>query len=139
MNIFSYDIPYRTKSISARGRFFLTVGDTVLMRAQDPDEPPYVARVEELKNGARKNVNVRVRWYYRPEDTKCGRREFNGAKEVFLSDHYDTQSVDTIEDTCVVHSFKNYTKLESVASKDYFCRFEYMPTTGKFNPDRVPV
>ena len=139
MNIFSYDIPYRTKSISARGRFFLTVGNTVLMRPQDPDEPPYVARVEELKNGARKNVNVRVRWYYRPEDTKCGRREFNGAKEVFLSDHYDTQSVDTIEDTCVVHSFKNYTKLESVASKDYFCRFEYMPTTGKFNPDRVPV
>ncbi|XP_057826053.2 chromatin remodeling protein EBS isoform X2 [Cryptomeria japonica] len=117
------------------------VGDTVLMRAQDPDNPPYVARVEKIESEARSNghVRVRVRWYYRPEESIGGRRPFHGVKELFLSDHYDTQIADTIEDKCVVHSFKNYTKLDSVGAEDYFCRFEYKAATGAFTPDRVAV
>lgn len=130
--------PLQCCTIRSNGKV-VKVGDSVLMRAQDPDQPPYVAQVEKFERGARNNVKVRVRWYYRPEDSKAGRRQFHGAKELFLSDHYDTQSVNTIEDTCVVHSFKNYSNLESVASEDYFCRFEYTPITGYFNPDRVPV
>eukprot|EP00252_Welwitschia_mirabilis_P009359 TRINITY_DN2191_c0_g1_i1.p1 TRINITY_DN2191_c0_g1~~TRINITY_DN2191_c0_g1_i1.p1 ORF type:complete len:212 (-),score=19.97 TRINITY_DN2191_c0_g1_i1:495-1130(-) len=115
------------------------VGDTVLMRAQDADKPPYVARVEKIEMDARSGVKVRVRWYYRPEESIGGRRSFHGSKELFLSDHFDVQSADTIEDTCIVHSFKNYTKLESVGNEDYFCRFEYKVATGAFTPDRVAV
>eukprot|EP01018_Ginkgo_biloba_P040064 Gb_10388 [translate_table: standard] len=115
------------------------VGDTVLMRAQDPENPPYVARVEKIEADVRNLVKVRVRWYYRPEESIGGRRQFHGAKELFLSDHYDTQSADTIEDKCTVHTFKNYTKLDSVGSEDYFCRFEYKAATGAFTPDRVAV
>lgn len=130
--------PLQCCTLKSNGKV-IKVGDSVLMRAQHRNQPPYVARVEKIESGPRKNMKVRVRWYYRPEDSKGGRRQFHGAKELFLSDHYDTQSVDTIEDTCVVHSFNNYSKLESVTSKDYFCRFEYMATTGAFNPQRVPV
>lgn len=115
------------------------VGDCVLMRAQDSDKPPYVAKVEKMEADSRNIIKVRVRWYYRPEESLGGRRQFHGAKELFLSDHYDIQSADTIEGKCTVHTFKNYTKLDSVGSDDYFCRFEYKAATGGFTPDRVAV
>ncbi|URE25478.1 BAH [Musa troglodytarum] len=115
------------------------VGDCVLMRPAESEKPPYVARVEKIEADHRNNVRVRVRWYYRPEESIGGRRQFHGAKELFLSDHYDVQSAHTIEGKCTVHSFKNYTKLENVGAEDYFCRFEYKAATGGFTPDRVAV
>ncbi|XP_015169187.1 BAH and coiled-coil domain-containing protein 1-like isoform X4 [Solanum tuberosum] len=98
-----------------------------------------VRQIEKLEADHRNNVKVRVRWYYRPEESIGGRRQFHGAKELFLSDHFDVQSAHTIEGKCIVHSFKNYTKLENVGPEDYFCRFEYKAATGGFTPDRVAV
>ncbi|PNT68113.1 chromatin remodeling protein EBS [Brachypodium distachyon] len=115
------------------------VGDTVLMRASESDTMPYVARIEKMETDGRGSVRVRVRWYYRPEEAKGGRRQFHGAKELFLSDHLDTQSAHTIEETCVVHSFKEYTKLNNVGPEDFFCRFDYNAASGAFHPDRVAV
>lgn len=115
------------------------VGDTVLMRNEESSKPPYVAKLEKMWVDGRNNVKVEVRWYYRPEESIGGRRPFHGAKEVFLSDHIDTQSADTIEGKCIVHTFKGYTKLENVEADDYFCRFEYKAATGAFNPDKVAV
>lgn len=112
----------------------------MLMRPSEPGKPSYVARIERIETDARgANVRVRVRWYYRPEESIGGRRQFHGSKEVFLSDHYDVQSADTIEGKCTVHSFKSYTKLDAVGNDDFFCRFEYNSSTGAFNPDRVAV
>ncbi|KAL0444341.1 UNVERIFIED_CONTAM: Chromatin remodeling protein EBS [Sesamum latifolium] len=102
-------------------------------------QTPYVAKVEKIEADHRNNVKVRVRWYYRPEESIGGRRQFHGVKELFLSDHYDVQSAHTIEGKCTVHTFKNYTKLENVGAEDYFCRFEYKAATGGFTPDRVAV
>ncbi|XP_042754491.1 chromatin remodeling protein EBS [Lactuca sativa] len=90
------------------------------MRPSDSDKPPYVARVEKLEADHRNSVKVRVRWYYCP-------------------DHYDMQSAHTIQGKCIVHSFKNYTKLDNVGTEDYFCGFEYKATTGGSTPDRVAV
>ncbi|XP_073060840.1 chromatin remodeling protein EBS-like isoform X2 [Primulina eburnea] len=116
-----------------------TAGDCVLMRPSDLDKPPYVARVEKIEADHRNNVKVHVQWYYRPEESIGGRRQFHGAKELFLSDHFDVQSAHTIEGRCIVHTFKNYTKLENVGAEDYFCRFDYKAATGGFTPDRVAV
>ncbi|MCO5552243.1 hypothetical protein L7F22_005755 [Adiantum nelumboides] len=115
------------------------VGDCILMRANDSDKPPYVAKLEKIEEGSKNNVRVCVRWYYRPEDSIGGRRQFHGSKELFLSDHFDEQSADTIEGKCTVHTFRNYTKLDSVGNDDYFCRFEYKAASGSFSPDRVAV
>lgn len=115
------------------------VGDTVLMRNEESDTLPYVGRVEKMWADGRNSVKVEVRWYYRPEESKGGRRQFHGSKELFLSDHIDIQSADTIEGKCTVHTFKSYTKLENVEADDYFCRFEYKASTGEFSPDRVAV
>ena len=117
-----------------------TVGDCVLMRPSDPGKASYVAKIERIEaDGRGSNVKIQVRWYYRPEESIGGRRQFHGSKEVFLSDHYDLQSADTIEGKCTVHSFKSYTKLDAVGNEDFFCRFEYNSSTGAFNPDRVAV
>ncbi|XP_073125013.1 chromatin remodeling protein SHL [Henckelia pumila] len=115
-------------------------GDCVLMRPSDSSKPSYVARVERIEADSRgANVRIYVRWYYRPEESIGGRRQFHSLKEVFLSDHFDYQSVDTVEGKCTVHSFKSYTKLDAVGNDDFFCRFEYNSSTGAFNPDRVAV
>jgi hypothetical protein len=96
--------------------------------------------VEKIEADCRGSlVKVRVRWYYQPEESIGGCRQFHGAKELFLSDHFDEQSVNTIEGKCSVHTFKNYTKLDNVGSEDYFFHFEYNAATGGFIPDRVAV
>ncbi|MBA0635667.1 hypothetical protein Godav_029343 [Gossypium davidsonii] len=128
----SYAVKHINKIIKA--------GDCVLMRPADQSKPQYVSRIERIEADARGgNVKVHVRWYYRPEESIGGRRQFHGSKELFLSDHYDVQSADTIEGKCTVHSFKSYTKLDAVGNDDFFCRFEYNSSTGAFNPDRVAV
>ncbi|KAI8027338.1 Chromatin remodeling protein SHL [Camellia lanceoleosa] len=128
----SYSVKGISKTIKA--------GDCVLMRPSDSSKLSYVARVEQIESDSRGgNVRVQVRWYYRPEESIGGRRQFHGSKELFLSDHYDVQSADTIEGKCTVHSFKSYTKLDAVGNDDFFCRFEYNSSTGAFNPDRVAV
>ncbi|KAK7836886.1 chromatin remodeling protein shl [Quercus suber] len=128
----SYTVKHINKTVKA--------GDCVLMRPSDPAKPSYVAKIERIEaDGRGTNVKVHVRWYYRPEESIGGRRQFHGSKEVFLSDHYDLQSADTIEGKCTVHSFKSYTKLDAVGNDDFFCRFEYNSSTGAFNPDRVAV
>ncbi|KAL0384050.1 UNVERIFIED_CONTAM: Chromatin remodeling protein SHL [Sesamum radiatum] len=128
----SYTVKHISKTIRP--------GDCVLMRPSDSSKPSYVARVEKIEADSRgANVRVHVKWYYRPEESIGGRRQFHGSKEVFLSDHFDFQSADTIEGKCTVHSFKSYTKLDAVGNDDFFCRFEYNSSTGAFNPDRVAV
>ncbi|KAH9623189.1 hypothetical protein KSS87_016871 [Heliosperma pusillum] len=109
------------------------------MRPPEPTTPPYIARLEKIETAVRGGARVYVRWYYRPEESIGGRRQFHGANEVFLSDHFDMQSADSIEAKCTVHSFKSYTKLDSIGNDDFFCRFEYNSATGAFTPDRVAV
>lgn len=117
----------------------IIAGDCILMRPPETSSAPYVARVEKIEADNRNSVKVHVRWYYRPEESSGGRRQFHGAKELFLSDHYDVQSAHTVEGKCTVHNFKKYTKLEDVGPEDYFCRFEYKTANGGFIPDRVAV
>lgn len=109
------------------------------MKSSEPNKHPYVALVEKLETDIKDNVIVKVRWYYRPEEASCGRKQFHGAKELFLSNHYDTQSAYTIERKCIVHSFKDYTKLNDVGVDDYYSRYKYNTGTKEFTPKRVVV
>ncbi|KAI7748304.1 hypothetical protein M8C21_012111, partial [Ambrosia artemisiifolia] len=114
-------------------------GDCVLMRSPDPSKP-YVAKLKKIESESRgSNVSVHVQWYYRPEETIGGRKQYHGSKEVFLSDHHDVQSAETIEGKCTVHTFKRYMKLEAVGNDEFFCRFQYVSATGDFNPNKAVV
>lgn len=117
----------------------------MLIKPKEPHETSYIARVEEFESGKDQELMVNVRWYYRPEDAQGGRKSFHGEREVFLSNHYTTLSVDTIEGRCVVHSFRKYIKLESLDDSEYFCRYKYdasvrAATAGeRFSPKNVVV
>ena len=48
----------------------IRVGDDVMVRAHQPGEPPYVARVVGLGSKGQ----IKLRWFYRPEDLGHGRQ-----------------------------------------------------------------
>ncbi|KAI9072902.1 hypothetical protein K1719_045147 [Acacia pycnantha] len=53
------------------------------MRPFDSSNPSYVARIEQIKADSRGgNVKVHVQWYYRPEESIGGRRQFHDSKEM---------------------------------------------------------
>ncbi|KAJ0441492.1 putative [histone H3]-dimethyl-L-lysine(36) demethylase chromatin regulator PHD family [Helianthus annuus] len=118
------------------------------MKPAELDKPSYIARVEKLMaDDENSEMMAKIRCYYRPEDTEDGRRPFHGEKEIFLSNDYDTQSTQTIQGKCVVHTFQKYIKLKDVGIDDYFCRYEYdagkrdQPVAAgeRFTPKRVTV
>lgn len=111
----------------------------MLIKSSQPDKQPSVALVNKLETNMEGDFMVKVRWYYRPEESSLGRRQFHGAKELLLSDHYETLSANKIEGKCIVHSFLDYTKLENIGSGDYYSRFGYKVGTNEVTPDRVPV
>ncbi|RHN75726.1 putative BAH domain-containing protein [Medicago truncatula] len=96
------------------------VGDYVLLRPTEGNRPT-VARVEKFEQDNMDRKRVHVRRFYRPEETVGGRQCFHRNKELFLSDHYDVHSVDTIEGKCFVHAFGK--RLAYETANDYFCRF----------------
>lgn len=117
----------------------ISAGQCAILRPPDPSTQPYIGKVERIEVDNAENAVLMVRWYYRPEESVGGRREFHGSKELFLSDHYDECSPEAVESKCIVHTFKEYTKLENVGVEDYFSRFEYKAAAGTFSPDRVAV
>lgn len=93
----------------------------MLFKPSKPDEPPYVAAVVKIL----KSREVKVQWYYRPEDTSYRREPYHGMRELFISDHYDIQSMDSIIGKCTVHSLKDYIKIDQVGNQDYYTRYKY--------------
>lgn len=75
-----------------------------------------------------------MRWFYRPEETKGGRKKFHGRNEVFESDHYDYVPYDTIEDKCQIHSLNEYMALGEVEDTDFFTRFKYKTSEQVLTP-----
>nr|GMC89802.1 chromatin remodeling protein EBS-like [Ipomoea batatas] len=130
-------------SYTIRGMYTMNrtvrAGDAVFMRAPETEKDPYVAIIQKIEADNRNNVNVHVRWYYRPEETKRGRQKFHGIRELMLSDHYDVQSAETIERKVTVHTFKDYTELKFISPTDLYWRFEYNAKTGACKPGRVEV
>ncbi|KAG6557898.1 hypothetical protein Mapa_000075 [Marchantia paleacea] len=130
----SYTIPGTRKIVKA--------GDTVLIQAPEREKPPYVAKIEKIQRiqaSRREKTVVKIRWFYHPEETISRRRSFHGAQEVCLSDHYDSQDADCIQDKCNVHTFKEYCKLKEVDRHDYFWRFEYKAALQVLSPEVVDV
>lgn len=119
-----------------RSEITYKVGDCVLVRGEA--SLPYIGKVKEIHQ-SEKGVDVKVMWFYRPEEAVGGRKPFHGERELFKSDHFDDVHANTIEGKCSVHQLKHYQNLKEVSDVDYFQRYEYRPTGHEFKPDRVPV
>ena len=113
------------------------VSDAVLVKAPGTAER-YVGKICAFKRRGT-SVEARLCWYYRPQETRGGRKRFHGVKELFSSDHYDWVDVNTIDAKCNVYPLKDYQKLKAVGEGDFYARFLYRSSRGEFRPEAVPV
>ena len=113
------------------------VSDAVLVKAPGTAER-YVGKICAFKRRGTR-VEARLCWYYRPQETRGGRKRFHGVKELFSSDHYDWVDVNTIDAKCNVHPLKDYQELQAVGEGDFYARFLYRSSRGEFRPEAVPV
>lgn len=124
----------------------LKKNDTVMLRPPSSDLPPFIGRVERVDPDGkaapgelRGQPSLYLAWFYRPEEVNGGRREFHGAREVFLSDHRDWCHANSVEALCRVMSLQAYQESNVIQPNDFFCRFFYSASTATFRPDEVPV
>lgn len=75
----------------------IALGDAVQLHSQDGSQP-YLGLVRLLWEhvGAPGRRIVVVRWFYRPEDTHCGRRARHKRNEVFLSEVENSNELQNI-------------------------------------------
>jgi BAH domain len=72
----------------------LHVGDCVLVNPEE-GHLPYLGQIKNIKQGS-KGLELLLAWYYRPEDVVRGRQPFHGKQELFISNHKDYVSLETI-------------------------------------------
>ncbi|QDZ20761.1 BAH domain-containing protein [Chloropicon primus] len=102
------------------------------------DEDIYIAEVLEFESKG--GPQVKLRWFYKPEDVVYGRQVWHGSKELFKQTQVsDWNSVHSVTGFCKVHTLEEYQDLDLVEEDDYFCRQAYKPNSGEFVPDIVPV
>jgi hypothetical protein len=116
-----------------------TVGDAVLMSPATPDQLPYVGLILMILSGfpMPEPVMVRVRYFYRPEQTMEGRRSFHGHRELLYSNHIDDMVASRIIGKCNVWTYRSFSaRLVNgyYRPSDYYCRFDYEIETGKLTP-----
>ncbi|KCV72421.1 hypothetical protein H696_00006 [Fonticula alba] len=70
----------------------------------------YLARVKKIEGnpGDSVDVMITVRWFYRPEEIKNGRRAYHGKNEVLLTDHEDTIHVGAVNGPAIILPFKEW-------------------------------
>jgi hypothetical protein len=109
------------------------VGDTVFAMGSEPGEH-YIAKVVAVKL-----PEVKLQWFYKPEDVTGGRQKWHSRKELFESKTCDWNPIACLMGACNVHTLDKFEELQEICDMDYFTRFRYKPETGSFIPDAVPV
>lgn len=129
----------QAKSLEHKGITY-KVGDNVLLLNQADADAPYICRIENIV-GKGRDVAMRVKWFYRPEETCSGRRAFHSTHEVMASDHVEThlQPAASIVSKCRIHTLEQYMELEKKTSKDLYSRFTYLAGSETFQPDQIAV
>lgn len=122
------------------GHHSFQLDDCVLINAGGAASKAYIGKIRNVTaRSSPDNVRIQIAWFYRPEETKSGRQAFHGEKEVFQSDHLDWCHKNAIIGKCRVLTLEGYQNLPAIGENDFYCRFFYMPSTGEFSPDDVPV
>uniref|UniRef100_A0A7N0T8T1 BAH domain-containing protein n=1 Tax=Kalanchoe fedtschenkoi TaxID=63787 RepID=A0A7N0T8T1_KALFE len=128
-------------TIPGSAKLKIQAGDNVILRPKNNNgNLPLIVKIDGIHGTQQmKNVKIRARWYYWPEDTIQGRRFFHGLRELFLSDHSEDHYVECIDGKCKVRTLNEYQELNLVMDDDYFWRFQHLHAEGKLIPESVEV
>lgn len=126
----------------------IRVGDCVLLRSGKAMS--YVAEVTRMfqeNSGGEICQYFTAKWFFRPEELHCGRRDSHGEKELFKSDFGNDNVLETLEDKCHVHVVTSPLKAARAHLEDveqlvgienrrnekenqryqaFFCRYKYL-------------
>lgn len=127
------------KNFEHKGVVF-KVGDNVLLLNEGDIAAPFICKIENIVVKG-KDAAMRVKWFYRPEETCSGRRAFHSLQEVMASDHVELllQPAASIVSKCKIHSLEQYMELQHKTSKDFYSRFTYLAGSETFQPDQIAV
>ncbi|CAL8310658.1 unnamed protein product [Arctogadus glacialis] len=118
-----------------RGRDTVRVGDCAVFLSAGRPHLPFVGRIESFWESWTACMVVKVKWFYRPEETKLGKRHPESKHALYQSCHEDENDVQTISHTCRVVSREEYERLTHgprPAPPDLYCLAgTYDPTAGQ--------
>jgi len=102
-----------------------TLGDSVMVRQETDDgTSDFIGKLQKIHTDKHSEVQLDLVWYYRPEETKLGRKPWHAKSEILESDHKDTVHVGCVNSKCKVYTLSEYEGLEPGSKK---------PTVGKKN------
>lgn len=61
-----------------RGKETLRVGDCAVFLSAGRPNLPYIGRIESMWESWGRNMVVKVKWFYHPEETRLGKRQSDG-------------------------------------------------------------
>ena len=110
------------------GRNILLAQDCMLMQLSDQAKPSYVAKIKWIKVVKREGLRAMV--------LPAGGVDRRPTTIPRLQGGLPLRPLQPAErrhhrGQCTVHSFKSYTKLDTVGNDDFFCCFEYNSSTGR--------
>ena len=118
------------------------VGDAVQIKCEDRMEAQ-VTRLDALWEDVHGNKCFEGRWYYRPEETTCGRLVGHDQRELFETAHVIEDDIAVINGTCTVMAWDDYQRwLDTEALDDddeeeettFVVRAAYHIGSGEFVP-----
>jgi len=120
-----------------------SVGDNVYLAPPNPSDKPYIAQIVSLYETNDRRKMMRVKWYYRPEDTR--KNEFTKKalpKELYASEDCDDNPVGALQGICQVSKTSDVADLNAWVQQDhhYFYHYFYSIRSGNWTTlDLAPV
>ncbi|CAL1267979.1 unnamed protein product [Larinioides sclopetarius] len=119
-----------------RGKETIRVGDCAVFLSTGRPHLPYIGRIETMWESWGGKMDVKVKWFYHPEETKSGKKLSHLKGALFQSPHFDENDVQTISHKCEVLSWGEYQEKKHPENKysddndTYFLAGTYDPILG---------
>ncbi|GFU88836.1 BAH and coiled-coil domain-containing protein 1 [Trichonephila clavipes] len=122
-----------------RGKETIRVGDCAVFLSTGRPHLPYIGRIETMWESWGGKMDVKVKWFYHPEETKSGKKLSQLKGALFQSPHFDENDVQTISHKCEVLSWAEYQQKKHPENKygslfdnndTYFLAGTYDPIMG---------
>lgn len=98
-------------SMIRRGSEVIKIGDSAELMPKNRSELPFVAKIDGFW-AARGEMRVRVRWYYRLEETKGEPSNLHdGDNALFETDHFDENDVQSIYRSTIILPWTEYRRI----------------------------
>ncbi|KAH9297740.1 hypothetical protein KI387_029422, partial [Taxus chinensis] len=116
----------------------LHVGMFVSLFPTDPSAELYVARIDEMYRDSEGKKLIQIGWYYRPKDLQHEPPSKALKNEIYYTNYFDCQLVESVVNICKVFVKSEYLKLDeaqrsSVCEEDvFFFQYAYSEENGSF-------